>query len=133
MKNVLIIGSLPADEKRRKLYESIKACLETKANIIRTPLDTALFKGSDSERFELAQACVENADCIVAELSESSTGCGIEIGMVYLLGKNIIVLAEQGSKFSMASSLVKGMPNVQKIIIYRTIAELKDMLVGIEI
>ena len=125
MKNILILGSLPKNEDDKILYNSIvEACsnLDVKVN---SPLDTAKFKGTEKERYELAFKKVKEADLIIGEQSRPSTGQGMEIREAAILGKPLIIVAKEGS---IVSGLVKGCPATKEILYYNNILELKMKL-----
>jgi hypothetical protein len=125
MKTILILGALPADKKDRQLYQSIiDSCRGERAKIS-SPIDTAEFKGTDQERYERAFDKVRQADLIIGELSRPSTGQGMELRDAALQGKEIIIVASEGSK---VSGLVKGCPAVNGIIYYKDINDLKQKL-----
>ncbi len=122
---ILIIGKLPDDVQTRILYEGIIRIVKDYAFDIRSPIDTAEFEGSDEERYERAFDTLKGADLVIAEVSEPSTGQGMEIGEAINLGKKIIVIARKGSK---VSGLIKGCPDLGEIIYYRLVEDLKEDL-----
>ena len=112
---VLILGALPKDKEQRQLYESIIDAIKKRVRMIGSPIDTAKFIGSDSERYKRALGLVDQADLIIAEQSKPSTGQGIEIGYAAVLKKPLLVVAKRGSKIS---GLVKGCPALREIVFY---------------
>ncbi len=125
MKNILILGALPADEKDRELYQSIKDSCQDENTKVSSPIDTAEFKGTDQQRYQRAFDKIREADLIIGELSRPSTGQGMEIRDAASHGKEIIIVAAEGSK---VSGLVKGCPAVNEIIYYKDIKDLKMKL-----
>ena len=124
-KRILILGALPKDEEKRKLYEAIVSVCRKFAEEASSPIDTAEFEGTDAERYERAFREVGKADLIVGELSEPSTGQGMELRKATVLGKPVVVVAREGSR---VSGLVKACPVVKKIIYYSNLEELESKL-----
>ena len=79
MNNILILGSLPKTKKETKLYNSIIEVCKSFATEIKSPIDTANFKGSEQERYKRAFQTVKNANLVIGEQSQASTGQGMEI------------------------------------------------------
>ena len=128
MNNILILGSLPKSVEKNNFYESIIQICSPYAKKISSPIDTANFKGSDSERYDLAFKKVKTANLIIGELSEPSTGQGMELREAALLNKTILILAKEGSEIS---GIVKGCKQVKKILFYKSIDDLKLKLTAI--
>jgi hypothetical protein len=122
MDNILILGSLPKTEEETKLYNSIIEITKTFATTIKSPADTAKFNGTEQERYERAFQTVQEADLVIGEQSQPSTGQGMEIRECAILKKPLIVVAKEGSK---VSGLVKGCPITKEIIYYQNIEDLK--------
>ncbi len=122
MKKILIMGSLPENWERRKLYETLETTCSDYGQLLSSPIATAEFKGSGRERYELAFERVKESDLIIAELSIPSTGQGMEIREAAILNKPVGVVAQKGSKIS---GLVTNCPAVKEIIFYETLEELK--------
>ncbi len=91
--------------------------------ILGTPIETNKFNGTNLERFNRAQLSVNKADIIIADMSEVSTGAGIELGMAHMLNKPIYVFANKNSK---VSSLIYGLTNNVKL--YNDENELYELL-----
>jgi nucleoside 2-deoxyribosyltransferase len=125
MKEILILGSLPKNEDEEELYETIISVCEKQAEKVYSPIDTAKFEGNNLERFERALKKVEDADLIIGEQTNPSTGQGIEIGYAIRFKKPIIIVAKEKSK---VSGLIKGCPLVKEIIYYESIKDLKEKL-----
>ena len=125
MDNILILGSLPKTEEETKLYDSIIEIAQTFATTVKSPIDTAKFKGTEQERYERAFQTVQEADLVIGEQSQPSTGQGMEIRECAILNKSLIVVAKEGSK---VSGLVKGCPILKEIIYYHNIEDLKSKL-----
>ncbi|MBD3361346.1 hypothetical protein GF358_00985 [Candidatus Woesearchaeota archaeon] len=107
---------------RRKTRKLMSKHFKDKGKVSVTSF-LAKFKGSVSERYERAFKKVKEADLIIGEQSESSTGQGMEIGEATILNKPLIVIAKQGSK---VSGLVKSCPILKEIIFYKDINDLKS-------
>ena len=125
MDNILILGSLPKTEEEVKLYSSIIEVCKSFATEVESPINTANFKGSDKERYDRAFETVKNADLVIGEQSQPSTGQGMEIRECAVLNKPLIVVAKEGNK---VSGLVKGCPATRAIIYYSDIKDLKSKL-----
>lgn len=125
MKNILVLGSLPKNNLEKELYMSIISICKKFSENIKSPIDTAKFKGSDEERYEKALQSVKESDLVIGEQSQASTGQGMEIREAAILNKPLIVIAKKGSK---VSGLVKGCPVLKKIIYYKNLEELKSKL-----
>jgi len=125
MKKILILGSLPKDEKRHKLYTTIISICKKYGEEILTPIDTANFNGTDSQRYNRAFKTVKWADFIIGEQSEPSTGQGMEIRESTILEKPLLVIAKINSK---VSGLVKGSSNLKNIIYYDNLKDLEFKL-----
>ena len=123
---ILIIGALPKDEAARELYEVLIEVSSKYGEIIGTPIDTAEFKGSSKDRYKKAFDSVKNADLLIAEASEPSTGQGMEIRDAILQNKRIIMIAKKGSK---VSGLITGSDAINKIIYYDNLNDLKEKIV----
>ena len=127
MKNILILGALPKKKEDEELYNvMIEVC--EKFGKVKSPINTANFKGSDKEKYERAFKLVKEADLVIGEQSNASTGQGMEIRECAILSKPLIVVAKEGSK---VSSLVKGCPVTKEIIYYNDLEDLKGKLKGV--
>ncbi len=126
MNNILILGALPKDKAKEKLYESIVMISKQFAKEVSSPIDTAKFQGSEIERYKRALKKVGEADLIIGEQSEPSTGQGIEIREAEIQKKPLIIIAKTNSK---VSGLVKGCSVLKEIIYYDNIKDLKEKLV----
>ncbi len=122
MKNVLIWGPLPKTEKETKLYELIVEISKRIAKDVRSPIDTAKFDGTCSERYNRAFETVKEADLIIGEQSLPSTGQGMEIRECAILNKPLIIVAKIESQIS---GLIKGCPTILEIIYYENLKDLK--------
>jgi hypothetical protein len=125
MNNILILGSLPKTEEETKLYNSIIEIAQDFATIVKSPIDTAKFNGTEEERYERAFQTVQESNLVIGEQSQPSTGQGMEIRECAILNKPLIVIAKEGSK---VSGLVKGCPITKEIIYYQNIEDLKSKL-----
>lgn len=127
MKKILILGALPKEKKRERLYNAVINVCKNFTDKISSPIDTARFKGNDKERYKRAFKKVKQADLIIGEQSKPSTRQGMEIREAAILNKSLIVIAKTGSK---VSGLVKGCPILKKIIYYDNIKDLKLKLLN---
>jgi len=90
-----------------------------------TPIETMQFKGSKDELFTRAVQSVEQAELIVADMSQISTGAGIELGMAYMMKKKIVVFAKRGSR---VSGVIAGMIGEQNIVWYKDYEDLAEKI-----
>lgn len=127
MKNILIIGALPETQEQKDLYEKITETALEFSDRFKSPSDTAKFHGTNKERYERAFETVKEADLVIAESSNPSTGQGMEIRECAIQNKPVIVIAKVDSK---VSGLLKGCPVVKKIIFYKSIEDLRIRLKG---
>ena len=125
MDNILILGSLPKTDEETKFYNSIIGVCKFFAIEVKSPIDTANFKGNNQERYDRALQTIKNADLVIGEQSQPSTGQGMEIRECAILNKPLIVVAKEGSKIS---GLVKGCPITKEIIFYQNDEDLKSKL-----
>ena len=125
MKNILILGSLPKTQEETETYNSIIEIAKEFATPIKSPIDTAKFDGTAQERYERAFQTVKEADLVIGEQSQPSTGQGLEIRECAILNKPLIVVAKEGSN---VSGLVRGCPITKEIIYYKNIEDLKTKL-----
>ena len=105
---------------RLNLLPDIKSIAE-KNNI-----DCFVFEigGNPEEIFKRDYEQLKSCDLIIAEVSETSHGVGIEIGLSYCLNLKRILLLEKGKS---VTKLAQGMPNTI-IIEYCDIKDLKEKL-----
>ena len=105
---------------RLNLLPEIKSIAE-KNNI-----DCFVFEigGKPTEIFKRDYEQLKSCDLIIAEVSETSHGVGIEIGLSYCLDLKRILLLE---KWKSVTKLAQGMPNTI-IIEYCDIKDLKEKL-----
>ena len=80
--------------------------------------------GDPADIFKRDYEQLKSCNLIIAEVSETSHGVGIEIGISYCLGHKIILLLEKGKH---VTKLAQGMPNIS-IIEYENLDDLKDKL-----
>lgn len=123
MKKTYILGATAKGSEKFLVY---KEALKEKLEILGTPIETLQFKGTNKERFLRAEDSVKQSDVIIADMSEVSTGAGIELGMAHTLGKEIYVFASVGNK---VSALIYGLTN--NIYFYNSETELFDLLKSI--
>lgn len=123
-KIILITGAvLASNNDLIDNYRKITSWIDCDKYKILSPLDTMEFKGNDFEKYDRAMRIIQNSKCIIAEMSNVSTGQGMELQEAINLNIPILVIAKQNSKIS---SLVKGCKNIQKIIYYDKIENIKD-------
>ncbi|MDP2749535.1 MAG: hypothetical protein Q8O89_01735 [Nanoarchaeota archaeon] len=121
MKKILILGALPNDKERLKLYNAMTEICK-KFGSVSSPIDTKKSKNTYQERHNQAFQKVKEADIIIGEQTTPSTGQGMEIREATILKKPLVVVAKSGSKIS---GLVMGCPAVKEIIYYDNINDLK--------
>ncbi len=124
MKKILILGSLPKSKQETELYKSIIKITQ-KFGVTKSPIDTVNFKGTGKEKYKRAFKLVNEADLIIGEQSQPSTGQGMEIREAAILKKPLIIIAKENSKIS---GLVKGCPTLKKIIYYKNLENLQSKL-----
>ena len=126
-KRILITGTvMNANSDSTKIYERLVEICREVSDSIYSPLDTLKFKGSDIERYNRAMELLQNTDIVIAEMSTSSTGQGMELQEAVDLNIPIIVIAKNNSKIS---GLVKGSGKVKSIIYYDKIEDIKEELI----
>lgn len=127
MSNVLITGSvMNHDTSSINIYEEIvNICMKNKCNVS-SPLDTMKFNGSDKERYDRAMKLINDADCIIAEMSSPSTGQGMELQQAIINKIPIIIIARNNSKIS---SMIKGNNFVKEILFYNDIKDIEDKII----
>ena len=121
---ILITGSvMNSDVESVSIYKSLLSMIDIENYQVSTPLDTMAFKGNDYERYERAMTLLKNTKLMIAEMSTTSTGQGMELQQAVIYNIPILVIAKQGSKIS---SLVKGCKNVKNIIYYDKIDNIRS-------
>lgn len=126
---ILITGAiLSSDESSKNIYKNLSFLIKDfNFNSIPTeiysPLDTMKFEGNDYERYERAMNILKDTNVVIAEMSNVSTGQGMELQEAVRLNIPILVIAKIGSKIS---GLVKGCKNVKNIIYYDDIYSIKN-------
>lgn len=127
MKRILITGTvLASNDESKKVYEEIINIIGSSDYEIFSPLDTMKFAGNDREKYERAMKLVKDTNLIIAEASSVSTGQGMELQEAVHFNIPILVIAKNGSK---VSGLVKGCPNVGKIVYYDKIDDIRNILI----
>lgn len=121
---ILITGAvLSADENSCDTYKKLISLIDNNKYNISSPLDTMKFKGNDYERYDRAMFLLQDTKFIIAEMSNVSTGQGMELQEAVNLNIPILVIAKNGTKIS---GLVKGCKNVKDIIYYDKIDEISN-------
>lgn len=121
---ILITGSvMNSDEESVKIYKTLLSMIDIKKYQVSTPLDTMMFKGNDYERYERAMDLLQDTKLMIAEMSNVSTGQGMELQQAVILNIPILVIAKRESKIS---GLVKGCKNVKNIIYYDKIDDISN-------
>ncbi|HII15307.1 MAG TPA: hypothetical protein HA362_03255 [Nanoarchaeota archaeon] len=89
-------------------------------------IDTFIFQigGKPAEIFKRDYEQLKACNILIAEVSERSHGVGIEIGISFCLGHEIILLHQKGNYIT---SLAQGIPKAQ-IIEYEKLGDLKEKL-----
>ena len=123
---ILITGAvLSSDDSMIKIYEKIISLIDTSKYSVSSPLDTMRFDGNDIERYKRAMNLLQDTKLVIAEMSNISTGQGMELQEAVNLNIPILVIAKEGSKIS---GLVKGWNNVKTIIYYNKIEDIEDKI-----
>lgn len=121
---ILITGAvLSSNNDSVDTYNKIISWIDNNKYEISTPLDTMNFQGNVFERYNRAMQLLQDTKLIIAEMSNISTGQGMELQEAAILNIPILVIAKKGSKIS---GLVKGCKNVRDIIYYENIESIKD-------
>ena len=107
-------------KERLDLLPEIKSVVKEKG------IDFFVFKigGNPAEIFNRDYKQLKSCDLIIAEVSETSHGVGMEIGMSYCLNLKRILLLEEGKH---VTKFAQGMPGTT-IIEYKNIKDLKTKL-----
>lgn len=105
-------------KERLNLLPEIKNILNEKG------INSFIFEigGNSSEIFNRDYKQLKSCDLIIAEVSETSHGVGIEIGISYCLNLKRILLIEKGKYLT---KLAQGIPNTI-IVEYENLEELKN-------
>lgn len=123
---ILITGAvLSPDDSMTQIYEKIISLIDTSKYSVSSPLDTMRFDGNDIERYKRAMNLLKDTKLVIAEMSNISTGQGMELQGAVNLNIPILVIAKEGSKIS---GLVKGCNNVKTIIYYNKIEDIDDKI-----
>ena len=123
---ILITGSvMNSNPESVNTYNELISLIDTEQYDVSSPLDTMQFTGTDSERYERAIQILSKTSLMIAEMSNVSTGQGMEIQQAAILGIPILVIAKKDSK---VSGLVKGCPVVKDIVFYETIKDIDDKI-----
>ena len=125
---ILITGAvLSSNNKSVDTYNKLVSWIDSNKYEISSPLDTMQFKGNDFERYDRAMKLLQETKLIIAEMSNISTGQGMELQEATILNIPILVIAKYESKIS---GLVKGCRNVKDIIYYNNIEDIKDSILN---
>lgn len=128
MKNrILITGAvLSSNNDSVDIYNKIISWIDNSKYEISSPLDTMKFKGNDFERYDRAMQLLQDTKLMIAEMSNISTGQGMELQEATILNIPILVIAKNGSQIS---GLVKGCKGVKDIVYYENIEDIKDSII----
>lgn len=125
---ILITGSvMNSNPESVNTYNELISLIDKEQYDVSSPLDTMQFIGSDYERYERAIQILSRTSLMIAEMSNVSTGQGMEIQQAAILGIPILVIAKNGSK---VSGLVKGCPVVKDIVFYEDIKDIGEKIDG---
>lgn len=125
---ILITGAvLASNNDSVNTYNKIISWIDNNKYEISSPLDTMKFKGNDFERYDRAMQLLKDTRLIIAEMSNISTGQGMELQEAATLNIPILVIAKYNSKIS---GLVKGCKSVKDIIYYENIEDVKDNIMN---
>ena len=121
---ILITGAIMnSNEKLVDIYTELLSIIDTEKYDISSPLDTMQFKGNDYERYERAMNILKDTKLMIAEMSNISTGQGMELQQAVILNIPILVIAKKDSKIS---GLVRCCKNVKNIIFYDEINDISN-------
>lgn len=84
-----------------------------------------LTENVDEEMVRYDLNCVKKASLLVADLTNKSTGVGIELGIALEHSKSVILLAKKGSNIS---NMIKGAFAKNKIFYYEDIDDICNIL-----
>ncbi len=125
-KLILITGSvLNADSNSVDTYNKLISMIDLERFVVYSPIDTMKFNGTASERYEMAMEMLSDTIMMIAEMSNVSTGQGMELQQAAILGIPVLVVAKENSK---VSGLVKGCPAVKNIVYYSNICAIKEKI-----
>ena len=120
---ILITGSvMNSDSQSVEIYTKLISMIDSEKYDVSSPIDTMQFHGTDNERYERAIQILNKSRLMLAEMSNVSTGQGMEIQEAANLNIPVLVIAKENSKIS---GLVKGCPVVKKIVFYNDISSIK--------
>lgn len=123
---ILITGSvMNSNPESLNIYNELISLIDTEQYDVSSPLDTMQFTGTDSERYKRAIQILSKTSLMIAEMSNVSTGQGMEIQQAAILGIPILVIAKKDSN---VSGLVKGCPVVKDIVFYESIKDIDDKI-----
>ena len=123
-KLILITGSvMNSNPESVNTYHELISLIDKEQYDVSSPLDTMQFTGTDHERYERAIQILSKTSLMIAEMSNVSTGQGMEIQQAAILGIPILVVAKNGSK---VSGLVKGCSVVKNVVFYEDILSIKE-------
>ncbi len=126
LKNIMITGTITsAKEDSMKIYEILVEELTPYANNIYSPIDTIKFKGTNEEMYKRAMRLLQKTDLVIAEMSNPSTGQGMELQEAVRLNIPIIIVAKKESKIS---STVLGSGKIKETFFYDNKKDIKDNL-----
>ncbi len=121
---VLITGAvLSSSEESIDIYNRIIDIIDKDKYQISSPLDTMKFVGNDCEKYKRAMNLLSDTKYIIAEMSNVSTGQGMELQEAVNLNIPVLVIAKTGSKIS---GLVKGCKSVVDIVYYDQIEDIES-------
>lgn len=122
-KNIVITGAITtAKEESLEIYKILVEKLSQYTDNIYSPIDTIKFKGTSEAMYKRAMKMIQDADLVIAEMSNPSTGQGMELQEAVRLGLPIIVIAKKGTKIS---NTVLGSGKVMQVILYDEKEEIK--------
>lgn len=124
--NIMITGTITtAGEESLKIYKILVEELSQYTNKIYSPIDTIKFKGTNEEMYLRVMKILQGTDLVIAEMSNPSTGQGMELQEAVRLNIPIVIIAKNGSKIS---STVLGSGKIRKVIFYDEKEEIKGKI-----
>lgn len=133
MKSIFVLGAYTDTNKQDlEIYTYLSSYLKTRfidyeiidPFVIENYRKT-LTENIDEEMVIYDLNCVKKASLLVADLTNKSTGVGIELGIALEHSKSVILLAKKGSNIS---NMIKGAFAKNKIFYYEDIDDICNIL-----
>ncbi len=126
-KKIMITGTITsAKEDSVEVYEILVKELKKYTDNIYSPIDTIKFKGTNEEMYARVMKLLQETDLVIAEMSNPSTGQGMELQEAARLNIPIIIVAKNGSKIS---STVLGSGKIKATFFYNDKEDISENLI----